>query len=423
MEESKISKNENHEPKKNAWALSEESRTVRVVTNQTLKARNDKSIKEIGTSSPNRNSSKKNKQNDICIEKTEVKSCKVNAASVSDPKDLGLVLRDQSHCKTKKLPNSPVRAEKVPVSLAKVEKASNLQTKAEKSPKSHNSPVKTEKAPSSQTVIADKALSSQKKAEKAPSSQMRSEKVSSSPAEAEKVPSLLLKENLRQTELQQIGKRIPSSLTSLDKVNIDVVEGERSTLENLPQSQKQQTSTDNTGESDDSASGIEDISDDLSKMKNDESNKENASEMDYLENATVIDESTLTPEQRLGLKQAEERLERDHIFRLEKRSPEYTNCRYLCKLCLIHIENIQGAHKHIKEKRHKKNILEKQEESELRSLPPPSPAHLAALSVAVTELAKEQGITDDDLRVRQEIVEEMSKVITTFLPGTNAFYI
>jgi hypothetical protein len=53
-------------------------------------------------------------------------------------------------------------------------------------------------------------------------------------------------------------------------------------------------------------------------MKNDESNKENSSEMDYLENATVIDESTLTPEQRLGLKQAEERLERDHIFRLEK---------------------------------------------------------------------------------------------------------
>ena len=53
-------------------------------------------------------------------------------------------------------------------------------------------------------------------------------------------------------------------------------------------------------------------------MKSDESNKENSSEMDYLENATVIDESTLTPEQRLGLKQAEERLERDHIFRLEK---------------------------------------------------------------------------------------------------------
>uniref|UniRef100_A0A4X1W5A0 RNA uridylyltransferase n=1 Tax=Sus scrofa TaxID=9823 RepID=A0A4X1W5A0_PIG len=416
MEESKTSKNENHEPKKNAWAFSEESKAVKVITNQTLKARNDKSIKEIGTNSPNKNTSKKNKQNDICIEKTEVKSCKVNAASVPGPKDLGLVLRDQSHCKAKKSPSSPVKAEKLPVSQAKVERAPILQAKAEKSPKSPNSPVKTEKASSLQATAAEKTLNSQRKAEKAPGSQMKSEKVPSLPTEAEKVPGLLLKENMGQTELQKIGKKIPSPITSLDKVNIGVAEGIKSALENSQPPQKQQTCTDNTGDSDDSASGTEDISDDLSKTKNDESNKENSSEMDYLENATVIDESTLTPEQRLGLKQAEERLERDHIFRLEKRSPEYTNCRYLCKLCLIHIENIQGAHKHIKEKRHKKNILEKQEESELRSLPPPSPAHLAALSVAVIELAKEQGITDDDLRVRQEIVEEMSKVVTAFLP-------
>ncbi|KAM5162854.1 terminal uridylyltransferase 4 isoform 7-T8 [Callospermophilus lateralis] len=414
MEEPKTSESENHEPKKNV--ICEENKAVKAITNQTLKARNDKSTKEIGTNSPNRNSSKKTKQNDTCIEKTDVKSCKVNAANVLGPKDLGLVLRDQSHCKTKKLPNLPVKAEKVPISQAKLEKVPNLQAKAEKSPKSPNLPVKTEKSPCLPAAEAEKSLSSQRKTEKAPSSQMKSEKGLSSSAEPEKVTSLLLKESIRQTELQQTGKKIPSSFISVDKVNIEALQREKSALENLPPSQKQQMRTDNAGDSDDSASGIEDISDDLSKVKNDESNKENSSEMDYLENATVIDESTLTPEQRLGLKQAEERLERDHIFRLEKRSPEYTNCRYLCKLCLIHIENIQGAHKHIKEKRHKKNILEKQEESELRSLPPPSPAHLAALSIAVVELAKEQGITDDDLQVRQEIVEEMSKVITTFLP-------
>uniref|UniRef100_A0A8C8ZW84 Terminal uridylyl transferase 4 n=1 Tax=Prolemur simus TaxID=1328070 RepID=A0A8C8ZW84_PROSS len=334
MEESKTSKSGNHEPKKNV--ICEESKAVKVITNQTLKARNDKSLKEIGSSSPNRNSSKKNKQNDNCTEKTEVKSCKVNAAGVPGPKDLGLVLRDQSHCKAKKLPTSPVKTEKASISQAKLQKTHSLQAKAEKCPKSPNSQVKAEKAPSSQT---------------------KSEQVPRSQAEAEKVPSLPLKENMRQTELQQIGKKIPSSFTSVDKVNIEAIEGKKSALQNSPQSQNQQICTDNTGDSDDSASGIEDISDDLSKMKNDDSNKENSSEMDYLENATVIDESTLTPEQRLGLKQAEERLERDHIFRLEKRSPEYTNCRYLCKLCLIHIENIQGAHKHIKEKRHKKNIL------------------------------------------------------------------
>lgn len=412
MEEPKTSKSENHEPKKNI--ICEENKAVKIIANQTLKPRNDKSVTEIGTSSLNRNSSKKNKQNDICIEKTEVKSCKVNAASVPGPKDLGLALRDQSHCKVKKIPNSPMKAQKGS-SQAKVEKAPSLQAKQEKLPKSPNLPVKAEKTLCT-TATTEKALNSQKKEENIPTSQIKLQKTPSSPLEPENASSLLLKENMKQTEAQQTGKKLTSSFVSVDKRNTEALQGEKSTLENLLPSQRQQAQTDNIGDSDDSASGIEDTSDDLSKMKREESNKENSSEMDYLENATVIDESALTPEQRLGLKQAEERLERDHIFRLEKRSPEYTNCRYLCKLCLIHIENIQGAHKHIKEKRHKKNILEKQEESELRSLPSPSPAHLAALSIAVIELAKEQGITDEDLRVRQDIVEEMSKVIMTYLP-------
>lgn len=60
--------------------------------------------------------------------------------------------------------------------------------------------------------------------------------------------------------------------------------------------------------------------------------------------------------------------------------------------------------------------MEKQEESELRSLPSPSPAQLAALSIAVVEPAKEQGTTDDDPRVRQDTAEETSKVIVTHSP-------
>ncbi|KAL8178664.1 UNVERIFIED_CONTAM: Terminal uridylyltransferase 4, partial [Gekko kuhli] len=98
------------------------------------------------------------------------------------------------------------------------------------------------------------------------------------------------------------------------------------------------------------------------------------------------------------------------------RSPEYSNCQYLCKLCLVHIENIQGAHKHIKEKRHKKNIMEKQEENELRALPPPSPAQVTALSFTLMEAAKEQGISDNDFQIRQKIVYEMEKIIQQSLP-------
>ncbi len=60
--------------------------------------------------------------------------------------------------------------------------------------------------------------------------------------------------------------------------------------------------------------------------------------------------------------------------------------------------------------------MEKQEENELRALPPPSSAQLAALSFTLIEAANEQGISDDDFRIRQEIVNEMEKIIQQPLP-------
>uniref|UniRef100_A0A671QWL3 Terminal uridylyltransferase 4-like n=1 Tax=Sinocyclocheilus anshuiensis TaxID=1608454 RepID=A0A671QWL3_9TELE len=115
--------------------------------------------------------------------------------------------------------------------------------------------------------------------------------------------------------------------------------------------------------------------------------------------------------QQLGLKQAEERLQKDYIHRLLKPSPEYPNFQYLCKLCSVHVENIQGAHKHIKEKRHKKNIMEKQEENELRALPGPSPAQLRVLDSAVLEAAEVHGISEEDFALRQAVVLRMEGII------------
>ncbi|KAI3368361.1 hypothetical protein L3Q82_008068 [Scortum barcoo] len=120
-------------------------------------------------------------------------------------------------------------------------------------------------------------------------------------------------------------------------------------------------------------------------------------------------------EQQLGLRQAEERLYRDYIHRLLKQSPEYPNYQYLCKLCSVHIENIQGAHKHIKEKRHKKNIMEKQEENELRALPPASAAQLMAVDAAVLETARQHGISEEDFEVRKAVVVRMEEIIKRHL--------
>uniref|UniRef100_A0A667YU41 RNA uridylyltransferase n=1 Tax=Myripristis murdjan TaxID=586833 RepID=A0A667YU41_9TELE len=140
----------------------------------------------------------------------------------------------------------------------------------------------------------------------------------------------------------------------------------------------------------------------------------NQSAEDGTEVGAGLEEGALT-EQQLGLRQAEERLYRDYIHRLVKQSPEYPNFQYLCKLCSVHIENIQGAHKHIKEKRHKKNIMEKQEENELRALPPPSPAQLKAVDAAVLDTAKQHGISEEDFQVRLAVVSRMEETIQQHL--------
>uniref|UniRef100_A0A8B9PJX0 Terminal uridylyl transferase 4 n=1 Tax=Apteryx owenii TaxID=8824 RepID=A0A8B9PJX0_APTOW len=338
MEEARSSKNGNHDPRKSARVVCEEGKAVKITNNQNYKHnRNDKTMKDVGRSSPSGNSSKKSKQNDVFSEKQEEnKSCKVNSC-IPGTKDTGSNLQDRSHGKAKKL--------------------SNLSAAAE---------------------------------------------------------------NLKQTKAQQVGDNLPGSHVSGNGVSTETLAATRrgkSALENPLGVHTLKTSVVQTGDSGKTASDqrkMEHKSEDF--KKNSESTKEHTLEADYLENTAVIDESNLTAEQQLGLKQAEERLERDYISRLEKRSPEYTNCQYLCKLCLVHIENIQGAHKHIKEKRHKKNIMEKQEENELRALPPPSSAQLAALSFTLIEAANEQGISDDDFRIRQEIVNEMEKIIQQPLP-------
>ncbi|NWU93024.1 TUT4 uridylyltransferase, partial [Upupa epops] len=339
MEEAKGSKNGNYDPRKSVRLVCEEGKSVKVTINQSYKHnRNDKSVKDLGRSSPSGNN-KKSKQNDISSEKPgENKSCKLNSC-IPGTKDMGSTVQDRSHGKAKKFSN----------------------------------------------------LSS-------------------------------VVENLKQTKAQPVGENFPGSHISGNGVSMESLTAAQKgkfVLENPPGVHALKTGVDQIGDPYKTALDqrkTEHKPNDFSKTKNSESTKEHALEVDYLENTTAIDEANLTAEQQLGLKQAEERLERDYISRLEKRSPEYTNCQYLCKLCLVHIENIQGAHKHIKEKRHKKNIMEKQEENELRALPPPSSSQLAALSFTLIEAANEQGISDDDFRIRQEIVNEMEKIIQQPLP-------
>eukprot|EP00062_Callorhinchus_milii_P021855 gi/632979026/ref/XP_007906239.1/ PREDICTED: terminal uridylyltransferase 7 isoform X2 [Callorhinchus milii] len=132
--------------------------------------------------------------------------------------------------------------------------------------------------------------------------------------------------------------------------------------------------------------------------------------------APVIDESKLTKEERLGLCQAEERLGREFIYRLKRRARSCPTAKYTCKLCDVLIESVSSAHKHIKEKRHKKYIKEKREEEMLTMLPPPRPSQVKAIDAAIEKVVKECGITENDVIKRHEITKAMEKIVHQLLP-------
>lgn len=60
---------------------------------------------------------------------------------------------------------------------------------------------------------------------------------------------------------------------------------------------------------------------------------------------------------------------------------------------------------------------EKQEENELRALPPASVAHLRALDISIHRTMKQNGISEEDLEVRKAVVTRMEEIIRQHLPG------
>ncbi|NXE88015.1 TUT7 uridylyltransferase, partial [Menura novaehollandiae] len=130
----------------------------------------------------------------------------------------------------------------------------------------------------------------------------------------------------------------------------------------------------------------------------------------------VIDETMLSAKELLGLQQAEERLKRDCIYRLKKQPRSYPSAKYTCTLCDVLIESVALAHKHIKEKRHKKSLKEKQEEQLLTTLPPPTPSQIQAIDVAIENVVQEFGLNNEDLEERLNIKTVMENLLREKLP-------
>uniref|UniRef100_A0A4W5LR34 Uncharacterized protein n=1 Tax=Hucho hucho TaxID=62062 RepID=A0A4W5LR34_9TELE len=68
----------------------------------------------------------------------------------------------------------------------------------------------------------------------------------------------------------------------------------------------------------------------------------------------VVDESSLSAKELLGLKQAEEKIGREEIFRLKQRSCSNPGAVYTCCLCKVLLDSVSEAHRHVKDKWHKR---------------------------------------------------------------------
>uniref|UniRef100_A0A667ZYM9 Terminal uridylyl transferase 7 n=1 Tax=Myripristis murdjan TaxID=586833 RepID=A0A667ZYM9_9TELE len=113
----------------------------------------------------------------------------------------------------------------------------------------------------------------------------------------------------------------------------------------------------------------------------------------------VIDESTLSAKELLGLRQAEERLKRDDIFRLNKRSRSNPNACYSCCLCDVLLEH-----------------MKLQEQVMLTEILPPGPEQISAVSAALEAVVRERGMSDEDVETRQSIVSTMQDLLQSVLP-------
>lgn len=66
---------------------------------------------------------------------------------------------------------------------------------------------------------------------------------------------------------------------------------------------------------------------------------------------------------------------------------------------------------------------EKQEENELRALPPASAAQLRAVDAAVLETARQHGISEEDFKVRNAVVTRMEEIIKEHLSGCELWFL
>ncbi|XP_069084349.1 terminal uridylyltransferase 7 isoform X2 [Pleurodeles waltl] len=136
---------------------------------------------------------------------------------------------------------------------------------------------------------------------------------------------------------------------------------------------------------------------------------------------SCITDESMSKQELQELQQAEESLKRDCIYRLKKgRKPwRYPTAVYTCKLCDAFLESLASANKHIKERRHKKYVMEKEEEELLITLPPPTAPQIKEIDLAIDKIVQKFGLNSEDLEQRLDIKRLMEMQLHQILPGSS----
>uniref|UniRef100_A0A8C7FSZ8 Terminal uridylyl transferase 7 n=1 Tax=Oncorhynchus kisutch TaxID=8019 RepID=A0A8C7FSZ8_ONCKI len=99
-----------------------------------------------------------------------------------------------------------------------------------------------------------------------------------------------------------------------------------------------------------------------------------------------------------------------------QRSHSNPSAVYSCSLCEVLLDSVSDAHRHIKDKWHKRRAKERCEEEMLTEIAPPRAEQVAAVGMALEGVVRERGMSDQDVENRQKIVSNMQEVLTAVLP-------
>nr|XP_022314742.1 terminal uridylyltransferase 4-like isoform X1 [Crassostrea virginica] len=105
-------------------------------------------------------------------------------------------------------------------------------------------------------------------------------------------------------------------------------------------------------------------------------------------------------------------LEKEKIFPLRKKSIRFPKAKFFCRLCDYHMDAVEDCKKHCRDNRHKRRKEVSNFESKLKNIPSPLPSHLAALDDLVERIFSENGLSEEDVRYREEVTRELEAKLT-----------